>query len=68
VGWNRRALRLTLANFLGEHPDRIVGHLQTAYAQDGYRSQIVEQSLAWADVIPVLQSVLQEVTLFRGSR
>jgi hypothetical protein len=54
-------VRLTLENFINAHPDKIVGRLQTAYALDGYRSQIAQQSLAWAYVIPLLQSVFQQV-------
>jgi hypothetical protein len=53
--------RATIAEFLVADPTALLGHLEVAYASDGFSSQFVAQTRAWASLIPLLQRELQLV-------
>src|ERR1044071_8524980 len=50
--------RETIRKFLSANPVSLVGKLETQYAKDGFATQFVSQTRAWADLIPLLQQEL----------
>ena len=48
-------LRCGLAEFLKLDPKAVVGRLESGHARDGYTAQLSQQTLAWAQLIPLLQ-------------
>ena len=57
--------RQTIDTFLTSSPAEIAGVLQEAYAADGFASQYTQQTRAWRDVIPVLQTQLRTLVADR---
>src|SRR2546430_191661 len=54
-------LRCGLAEFLKLDPKAVVGRLESGHARDGYTAQLSQQTLAWAQLIPLLQQELETV-------
>jgi DUF2075 family protein len=48
-----------VGDFLTLDPASVVGQLETNYARDGFSTQFSQQTLAWAEVVPLLQSELR---------
>jgi hypothetical protein len=57
--------RQTIGTFLTVSPAKVLGELQQGYAADGFTSQYTQQTLAWNEVIPVVQTQLQRLVADR---
>jgi Uncharacterized conserved protein (DUF2075) len=51
----------TLAEFVAEEPKAVVGQLQTKYANDGYATQFLTQTRAWAEFVPLFQAEVRSL-------
>jgi hypothetical protein len=59
--------RQSIGTFLSIAPTEVVGILQQKYANDGFASQYTQQTRAWSEVIPVLQTELQRLIAERSA-
>jgi Uncharacterized conserved protein (DUF2075) len=48
--------RSSLAEFIKQTPQAIIGQLQMKYAEDGFAQAYLAQTRAWSDLVPLLQS------------
>jgi hypothetical protein len=53
--------RSSLAEFIVEEPQAVVGKLHTKYAEDGFAQQYLSQTRAWAELVPRLQSEMRNL-------
>ena len=51
--------RSSLAEFIAEEPQAVVGQLHIKYEKDGFAEQYLTQTRAWAELVPLLQVELQ---------
>lgn len=54
-------VRHNVEQLLRESPAAILGDLQSAYASDGFVAQYTKQTLAWAQIVPILQNCLAKL-------
>jgi Schlafen group 3, DNA/RNA helicase domain len=54
-------VRRFLSDFIEADVAEIVGQLEIQYAKDGYATQFVQQTKAWYEALPLLQSELREL-------
>ena len=47
--------RSSLAEFIAEEPQAVVGQLHIKYEKDGFAEQYLTQTRAWAELVPLLQ-------------
>jgi Uncharacterized conserved protein (DUF2075) len=53
--------RSSLAEFIAEEPQAVLGQLQIKYAEDGFAQQYLSQTRAWAELVPLLQAELRNL-------
>jgi hypothetical protein len=53
--------RSSVAQFIAEEPQAVVGKLHTKYAEDGFAQQYLSQTRAWVELVPLLQGEMRNL-------